>query len=90
MTGNCLECGESWDENPARKVECPTCDADVGSPCRRPSGWECSPHAPRWDAAVDALCPLDGPCEAVDDDADHEAAAPDLPDQQATLGGDLA
>lgn len=64
--GECLECGETWEENPARKVKCPTCGAAVGSPCKRPSGWTCSPHAARYQAAVSAVCPLDD-CLAVDD-----------------------
>ena len=38
MTVSCRNCGESWLEDPARQVECPTCQAKPGSPCMRPSG----------------------------------------------------
>lgn len=47
----CLRgCGRSWPRDPALEVECPTCRAPIGSPCRRPSGHPIfggSPHAAR-------------------------------------------
>jgi hypothetical protein len=34
----CERCGFVWGRDPCLHVECPTCTAPVGSPCRRPSG----------------------------------------------------
>ena len=40
----------------ARSVECPTCGADVGAPCARPSGHRAmAAHAMRINAAREAL-----------------------------------
>lgn len=46
----CVWCGAdvSGDEGPCpRSFECPTCKAKPGSPCRRPSGHNCTMHAGR-------------------------------------------
>lgn len=34
----CRQCGREFDRDPALEVECPKCNAEPGSPCRRPSG----------------------------------------------------
>lgn len=31
-------CQRTWDRDPCREVECPTCGANVGARCQRPSG----------------------------------------------------
>lgn len=44
----CELCGEEWPRDPALEVECPTCKAEVGRWCRRPSGHRAmSLHADR-------------------------------------------
>jgi len=41
MSVSCSRCGQTWPHDPAWEVECPTCGAKVGRPCRarRPSGF---------------------------------------------------
>ena len=34
----CQGCGDSWDYDPRLVVACPTCPAQAGRPCQRPSG----------------------------------------------------
>jgi hypothetical protein len=31
-------CNREWDRDPALEVDCPTCQAEAGTLCRRPSG----------------------------------------------------
>jgi hypothetical protein len=58
-------CGKRWARDPVLEVACPSCQAGVGSPCRRPSEhqtWGGQPHAER-DIAADKAghygpCPL--------------------------------
>ena len=62
----CLKpnCDRSWPRDPVLEVPCPTCQAEVGQVCRRPSGhptWQGTPHADR-DIAADrgghyGVCP---------------------------------
>lgn len=52
MTTHCQKdgCPRTWDRDPAVEVACPTCSADVGVKCRRPSGHGGNfvhPHAKR-------------------------------------------
>ncbi len=47
MTVQCSTCGQHWERDPALEVACPSCGADVGSQCRRPSGHPCAVHAGR-------------------------------------------
>lgn len=54
MTTTCGTCGKTWDTDPRLQVPCPYCGADAGSPCQRPSGWDCEAHADRDEAAMDA------------------------------------
>lgn len=81
MTARCRECGLEWDRDPALEVECPTCGAGVGSPCRRPSGHRCSPHRPRDELAMKELCEYTV-CRA-DDWSPTEPEAPDEVDQSS-------
>lgn len=64
MTVSCSRCGQEWPRDPALEVVCPTCNAAVGSKCKRPSehGVYCNqPHAARDRAAMAAgflqMCP---------------------------------
>ena len=34
----CSHCGKEWDTDPVFEVRCPTCGAEPGQKCRRPSG----------------------------------------------------
>lgn len=50
MPVTCNNCGEEWPRDPVLEVECPTCSADVGEKCSRPSGHSGNfvhPHASR-------------------------------------------
>ena len=53
----CQQCGRCWPRDPALEVVCPTCDAQVGHICRRPSGHELfgidRVHIPRDQLALD-------------------------------------
>jgi len=50
----CKGCGQTWKHDPAYDVECPVCNAPVGSLCRHPNGHTAAtPHAERDAAAVD-------------------------------------
>lgn len=64
MTETCGACGREFTENPLRAVPCPTCGADPGSPCKRPSGWTCEIHVPRERLALAVTdygpCPVNG------------------------------
>lgn len=53
MTVTCKACGQQWLRDPALEVPCPHCFADVGIPCRRPSGHGCNIHPARDRAAMD-------------------------------------
>lgn len=35
---SCSRCGQRWAMDPALMVACPTCQAPIGSRCKRPSG----------------------------------------------------
>lgn len=35
---SCTNCGTEWERDPALEVACPSCAAEVGQRCRRPSG----------------------------------------------------
>lgn len=47
MTFHCHDCGETWPWHPAKEVPCLTCNAAIGSPCRRPSDHPCDIHVAR-------------------------------------------
>lgn len=73
MSASCNRCGETWDRDPALEVDCPTCSAEVGQKCRRPSGWEAPIHHDRDRLALQQVegyeqCPV----------------AVEAPDQQST------
>lgn len=38
MTVKCSTCRQEWERDPALEVICPTCRAEVGRGCQRPSG----------------------------------------------------
>lgn len=53
----CDQCDDAWPFDPARLVVCPDCGADIGHPCKRPSGhplFANSFHASREPAAMAA------------------------------------
>ena len=85
MTGpvTCHACGEQWPRHPALEVPCPTCQADVGKACHKPSGharWDYEgPHVPREQRAVDegfmSICTASRGAEPTDSSA-REPAAP--------------
>jgi predicted nucleic acid-binding Zn-ribbon protein len=60
MSPRCVNCGTEWDTDPRLGVACPTCGADAGEPCRRPSEHRCAPHVRRdrraWDAGEIEQC----------------------------------
>jgi hypothetical protein len=47
MTVQCRSCNETWSRHPAKEVPCPTCNAAIGGPCRRPSDHLCTIHVAR-------------------------------------------
>ena len=64
MTVTCDACGETWPRHPAKEVPCPTCNATIGSPCRRPSDHPCTIHVARDRLALATTeydpCPTNG------------------------------
>lgn len=72
----CRACGRHFPEDPVMAVECPTCPAEPGEKCRRPSGWSgpfTHPHASRDRMAI--AMGVTPPCPAGDDpEGLHEAA----------------
>lgn len=72
MTVACSSCGREFDQDPAREVPCPSCGADIGSPCRRPSDWTCAIHHPRDRLAI--IATSYGPCPESDGEGEAEAA----------------
>lgn len=76
-------CSKSWDRDPMVEVECPTCEAEPGELCRRPSGhivwtkkYPKGVHASRDMAALKAgaygTCPL-GKCPDGIEELDNAA-----------------
>ncbi len=61
MTVSCLNCGETWERDPALEVACPTCQSPIGVQCKRPSEHGCTIHASRDQLAMDMgflrVCP---------------------------------
>jgi predicted nucleic acid-binding Zn-ribbon protein len=47
MSPSCSHCGQTWDQDPAYRVPCPSCDADVDQQCQRPSGHPADTHIGR-------------------------------------------
>jgi len=48
MGMSCAHCDKSWEPDPVFQVDCPSCEAEAGEKCRRPSGhlvWD-----PKWGA----------------------------------------
>lgn len=75
----CRNCGETWPRDPRLEVPCPSCDAPVGSKCKRPSGHTVkTPHVPREEAALEAdeidkcACVIDSVPGESPRAADHE------------------
>lgn len=65
MSVSCSRCGQEWARDPALEVACPSCQAGVGSPCRRPSEHPCDFHAGRDRLALETVegykaCPGEG------------------------------
>lgn len=65
---NVGSCDRTWDRHPILEISCPSCDADVGERCKRPSGHDVQGkhgrfHNQRYYDALDAdhfgECPLD-------------------------------
>ena len=56
MGVSCNHCGQEWDSDPALKVACPSCSADVGQKCQRPSGHKCRIHSDRDRLALEEVC----------------------------------
>lgn len=47
MGVTCRDCGKEWDQDPALEVSCPSCSAEIGQRCKRPSGHKCRIHTER-------------------------------------------
>ena len=56
MAVTCRNCGQEWERDPAVEVACPTCTAEVGQNCQRPSGHPCRIHAERDRRALEEVC----------------------------------
>ena len=56
MGVTCKNCGKEWERDPALEVACPSCSAEVGQQCRRPSGHPCRIHAKRDRRALEEVC----------------------------------
>jgi hypothetical protein len=56
MTASCNHCDEEWERDPALEVACPSCAAEKGQRCRRPSGHRCRIHAKRDWRALEEVC----------------------------------
>jgi DNA-directed RNA polymerase subunit RPC12/RpoP len=74
---SCSKCGQEWERDPALEVTCPTCGADVGQRCRRPSGHPAELHAPRDKKALREVdgygrCPATPADETIDIDEAHD------------------
>jgi predicted nucleic acid-binding Zn-ribbon protein len=54
MTVRCSRCGQEWQRDPALEVPCPSCPAEIGQKCRRPSGHPASIHVDRDRRALEA------------------------------------
>jgi hypothetical protein len=56
MGATCRNCGKEWDRDPALEVDCPTCSAEAGQQCERPSGHKCRVHTKRDERALEEVC----------------------------------
>ena len=56
MGASCNHCNQEWDRDPALEVACPSCSANVGQKCERPSGHKCRIHANRDRLALEEVC----------------------------------
>ena len=54
MTVRCSRCGQKWQRDPALEIPCPSCPAEIGEKCRRPSGHPASIHVDRDRRALEA------------------------------------
>lgn len=73
----CARCQRQWRRDPALEVPCPSCGADVGQRCKRPSGHDAWAMHPERDRR--ALREVDGyePCPA-NPEAERPAEQMDL------------
>lgn len=74
MGVSCNHCDQEWDSDPARQVACPSCSADVGQQCERPSGHKCRIHADRDRLALEEICDYNR-CPAAKDSGRPVASA---------------
>lgn len=93
----CDGCGRRWTRDPVLEVECPSCDANVGVGCERPSGHSgpmVQPHEVRGEAAIEAgVYPYECGDEATTDgrvnrDLASEAPAKDADSDEAEASDD--
>lgn len=85
MSFVCRHCGEEWERHPVSLVICPTCKAEPGQRCKRPSGHDAAAfHIARERAALDAG--VLKPCKL----APAQHYQPDLFTQQATAEPDCS
>jgi predicted RNA-binding Zn-ribbon protein involved in translation (DUF1610 family) len=67
MTATCKNCDQEWERDPALEVACPSCAAEVGQRCQRPSGHRCRIHAARDRRALEEVCEaVLNRCKAMD------------------------
>lgn len=73
---SCGSCGRRFPGDPVLEVECPTCGAEKGEKCKRPSGWSGNFTHPHGDRDSLALAKgITPPCPQADD--------PDTPEEMA-------
>ena len=80
MTVHCRNCGQEWEADPRLAVPCPSCPADAGDPCRRPSEHRCAVHVEREQTAIDAG-EFSATCPAISGEGDTEQPDPDPPER---------
>lgn len=69
----CSKCGQTFEQDPALSVPCPSCGVDAGQRCERPSNHTCRTHTGRDRLALVAVDEYE-PCPESDGESPAEAA----------------
>lgn len=85
MGAKCRNCGKEWDRDPALEVACPSCPAEVGQKCERPSEHKCRIHTKRDQRALEEVCGY-SKCPAADAPGRPAAGSGSGPQQTEQVG----